>query len=611
MRGNEKMKKRFVNMKVSRKLSTGFLIIALLGTVIGIVGIFNLIKFSNDQQVTYNQCTLGIKYASQAEADFMALGKATSGLQINLNDADAKEQYIEKVEGYIDTIEKDFEAYSKTISSDEDQNNLDNVKSAYATYLEIINKNLTIAKSGGTSDDMMANMAQAASVANDAAKAFDSLSEYNATLAQNDIAASKSTAIFSICLMIAVILISFVISFILSRFISGIISKPMQKFAAFGELLAVGDIDASKILNKDDLKLKYRKDEIGTLALAFNKVMESTAEQAHKTAAIAEGDLTTVIMVRSEFDVMGKALSDLVAKFHDLAASIVTSAGQVDAGAKQVADSSTALSQGATEQASSVEELSASMEEITSQTTQNAENAQKTNTLAVNIQRDANSGNTQMTEMLRAMEEINASSQSISKIIKVIEDIAFQTNILALNAAVEAARAGSAGKGFAVVAEEVRNLAGKSAQAAKETTELIETSIKKVDAGTNIAKETAVALGKIVGGVSQAGELVGAIASASNEQAAALEQINQGITQISQVVQSNAASAEESAAASEELSAQADSLKNYVSVFKLNQNSAVWEEDSILAGEQMRNIPDQTASTKAAMPLAGNGVKKY
>ena len=298
---------------------------------------------------------------------------------------------------------------------------------------------------------------------------------------------------------------------------------------------------------------------------------------SEQTRAIAGGDLTTDVTVRSEFDVLGIALSDLVEKFHNLAASIVTSAEQVDSGAKLVADSSTLLSQGSTEQAGSVEELSASMEEITSQTTQNAQNAQKTNELAGNIQKDADAGNAQMAEMLRAMDEINASSESIGKIIKVIEDIAFQTNILALNAAVEAARAGQYGKGFAVVAEEVRNLAGQSSKAAKETTDLIENSIKKVTAGTKIANETAGALGKIMAEISQAGELVGTIATASHEQAAALEQINQGIMEISQVVQNNAASAEESAAASEELSAQADSLKEHVGVFKLNSRNLVPE----------------------------------
>ena len=574
------MKKLFENLRISKKLTTGFLLVACLGVLVGAVGIINISGMAGNQKTAYDKYTMGIKYASKAETDFIGLGKAMSGLQIYFDDANQKEKYIEKIEAYINTIDEDFTSYNDTIFNDEGQKNFETTKTAYAAYLDIINTNLSVAKSGGSAAMTLDNMSQAASIASTATEAFESLVAFNENAAQQNMESVNKEASTAKYVMVAVIAISFIISLLLSIYISGIISKPMQKFAAFGELLAVGDIDASKILNKEDLKLKYRKDEIGTLALSFNKIMESTSEQAHKTEAIADGDLTTVITVRSEFDVMGKALTNLIAKFHDLAASIVTSADQVDAGAKLVADSSTELSQGATEQASSVEELSASMEEITSQTTQNAENAQKTNTLAVSIQRDANSGNTQMTEMLRAMDEINASSQNISKIIKVIEDIAFQTNILALNAAVEAARAGNAGKGFAVVAEEVRNLAGKSAQAAKETTELIETSIKKVDVGTNIAKETASALGKIVEGVSQAGELVGAIASASNEQATALEQINQGIMQISQVVQSNAASAEESAAASEELSAQADSLKDYVSIFKLNQNSSVREDNS-------------------------------
>lgn len=567
------MKKWFENLKISRKLITGFFIVAVLGVVVGVVGIINMINMNNSRQDTYDHSTLGLKYAYKAEADFMALGKSMSGYQINADDATKKEQYIKQIQNYKDAIQTDLDSYSSTVSDDQDRKEFEAVQTDYAAYLDIINENLSSINYGGTSDTVLNNMAKAATVAQTASDAFENLAEYNDLLAQKDIESSKTSATWAMAVMIAVVVISFAIALLLGLYISNIISKPLQKFAAFGELLAVGDIDASKVLNKKDLELKYRKDEIGTLALSFNRVMASTTEQARQTEAIAEGDLTTAVTVRSEFDVMGKALSNLVDKFHALAMSIVSSAEQVDVSAKQVAGASTALSQGATEQASSVEELSASMAEITAQTTQNAQNAQKTNELTKTIKTDADAGNSRMEEMLRSMDDINTSSDSIKKIIKVIEDIAFQTNILSLNAAVEAARAGEHGRGFAVVAEEVRNLAGKSAQAAKETTTLIETSIQKVSAGTSIANETAAALVKIADGISQASELVGAIATASDEQTAALEQVNQGIMQVSQVVQNNAAAAEESAAASEELSTQADGLSKGVSVFKLNRES--------------------------------------
>jgi methyl-accepting chemotaxis protein len=290
-------------------------------------------------------------------------------------------------------------------------------------------------------------------------------------------------------------------------------------------------------------------------------------------AGISGGNLDQSITAdyNGDFVEIKDSLNNIIASLNQVMGDISEASEQVASGSKQVSDGSQALSQGSAEQASSIEELTASVTEIASQTKKNAVNANQASQLTREARDNAEKGNVQMKEMLNSMEEINESSANISKIIKVIDDIAFQTNILALNAAVEAARAGQHGKGFAVVAEEVRSLAARSASAARETTELIEGSIGKVQAGTKIANETAAALSGIVEGIEQSASLIGGIAEASNEQASGIALINKGIEQVSQVVQNNSATAEESAAASEELSGQAELLKGMVGRFRLRK----------------------------------------
>jgi methyl-accepting chemotaxis protein len=280
------------------------------------------------------------------------------------------------------------------------------------------------------------------------------------------------------------------------------------------------------------------------------------------------------------FAALSKSVNSVLDTLNRMLGDINAAAEQVAAGTRQVSAGSQALSQGATEQASAIEQLNAAMEEIAGQTKQNAANAGQASELASAAKTDAEDGDARMGGLQQAMGEINEASGNISKVIKVIDEIAFQTNLLALNAAVEAARAGQHGRGFAVVAEEVRNLAQRSAGAARETASMIEESINKAKAGMKIANDTAASLNRIVDGVERANGLIGGIARASGDQAAAVAQVNKGIEQVSQVTQTNSATAEQSAAASEEMSSQAEMLKDMVGKFKLRGRAASGGSDS-------------------------------
>ena len=282
-----------------------------------------------------------------------------------------------------------------------------------------------------------------------------------------------------------------------------------------------------------------------------------------------------------------------------VAALLGQSSDQVAAAASEVSNSSQQMAQGASEQAAGVEETSSSLEEFSSMTKQNATSAFDANALMGATVQVVNDANVSMKQLTASMEDIAKSSGETQKIIKTIDEIAFQTNLLALNAAVEAARAGEAGAGFAVVADEVRNLAMRAADAAKNTSGLIEASTKKIERGAQLVQQTAVSFGRLATDAGKSSTLVQNIAKASEQQAVGIDQINKAVGEMDKVIQSNAATAEESASAAEELSAQAESMKGLVG-----------ELVEMIEGKQKRknasaSVPPVATSGDAPKPRRG------
>ncbi|MCC6535405.1 MAG: methyl-accepting chemotaxis protein [Burkholderiales bacterium] len=355
----------------------------------------------------------------------------------------------------------------------------------------------------------------------------------------------------------------------------------------------------------DKFQYDFRK-----MVEGLNRLMEVSDtglnEVARVLGAVASGDLTEKITneYSGAFGQLKDDSNTTVEKLVEIVRQLREATDSINTAAKEIASGNADLSQRTEEQASSLEETSSSMEELTPTVKQNAENARQANQLAIGASEVAVRGGEVVSQVVETMSSINESSNKIVDIISVIDGIAFQTNILALNAAVEAARAGEQGRGFAVVATEVRNLAQRSAAAAKEIKTLIEDSVVKVDAGTKLVDAAGKTMEEIVVAVRRVTDIMGEITAASQEQSAGIEQVNQAISQMDEVTQQNAALVEQAAAAAEALEEQAHALANAVAVFKLDDHL----ERTI--GASVTRLPVKPASAPKAAKNAPAPIAK-
>lgn len=414
-------------------------------------------------------------------------------------------------------------------------------------------------------------------------------------------------AFIAVLVMIITTTISFVVgALVISKFVKRII-VPLN--AINGKIL---DMEQGK-LSGDAIEV-HTGDELETLADAVNSMTAYTntiiKDIEAVSAKLAAEDLTAEPAVDyiGDYAPIKTALYGIINSTSDVIRQIGASSKLVSDGSSKMSDNSTTLSQAATEQAATVEELNASIVEISSNISANADSAGKAKVLADDCMKIVNEGNVKMTDMLHAMEEINETSSQIANIIKTIEDISFQTNILSLNASIEAARAGEAGKGFAVVAGEVGQLAGKTAEAAKNTTALIKTSLTAVENGTVMANETAKMLSKIVSETDDTAKVIDKIAAASQEQADSVKQILVGMDQISTSVQMTSGSSAECAASAEELSGQAKVLLDLVQRFKIADTAS--EKKRKKAARAAANALKSGAPAAPSAPAAPAAEKK-
>ena len=587
-------------MKLKAKLLLGFLTVSLICAAVGTLGYMGTKEGDTALHELGEVVIPSILYLEIAKMEQINLRVAARTLMNPFLDDKivdtqfdnikaARKSYTEAIKGYDpiprvpeeDRLYKEFQVKlsESKIHNDEFFKEAENHKKTGVDKLELARKLYTMNMQGAMRNAFFDSM-----------KALQELIDFvKQHYVHDEVAKLVAASANSMRLILIISILSFFIAVGIGYTLAQKIAKPIQQVTFLANEISDG------VFSHDKLHLKT-KDEIGIMATSFNKMMDVLQTIEKNMVTIAAGDLTVEVKRASDRDSLGQAMISMVENLNDLLGQINDAVGQVSSGSNQVSKASQELSQGASEQAASLEEITASITELTSQTKQNTDNSIQMNALSKQTKDLASVGNKKMSELVEAFTKINASSDEIKKIVKTIDDIAFQINLLALNANVEAARAGKYGKGFAVVAEEVRNLAVRSAAAAKETAAKVDENMTNMGIGNKLVEETAKQLVDITESNTKVTDISSEVATASREQLNAFGQVESGVNQVNQVVQENTASAEESASASEELAAQAEQLQSMIARFKLKNrrpqtfNSAVQEKKRT----EVKKAPTQT-----------------
>lgn len=557
------------NLKISLKLMVGFGMILIALVVCVIFATFGLQSVSERLNTFYKYPFTNVALAIQVGMDSEVAAKYMLRSCLEQDNAET-ENMLAKASEYIDSTKEHLSLLKVNYTGDARQ--ITEVEQ-YVTKLESAFHNLeTASRSNDTAEVYRVYKAEIVDCLTDISDKITVVREHAvnvATDAHSDGMASSNSTIYT---MIGIGIAAILFGNIIAIYIIRALTSAIRQIEEASKKISQGDFTA---------EITFRsKDELGQLAESMRETMTTlqtvVRDLDYVLGELANGNLG--VQSNAEDSYVGELRPILMAirKFRkDLnrtMGGILAASNQVNAGADQVSSGAQSLAQGSTEQASAVEELAATINEVSRQITLTADNAETAKMRNVNSNKELQACSGYMSELVEAMQTIEEKSSEVSKVIKAIDDIAFQTNILALNAAVEAARAGSAGKGFAVVAEEVRTLAGKSAEAAKNTANLIEDAIRAVGDGTRLTATTDEALNKVVEDSNFILEAVVQISEATTQQADSVKQITTGVDQISDVVQTNSATAEQSAAASEELSGQAQMLLGMVSMFTLERD---------------------------------------